>query len=205
MLCSIVWTIGTAFPVTAVYQVNVPPSAFPGAWSTPPRASTPDLLAGPDRQADRRPPPQEATILRRGGPPGHFRLPRFLRQDMCRRHQVITTGRRWSPASNEDRRRMKKMMVPSGRGQAGPAVEALAATWARTWSRSTPRGTSRGRASIPMVGLGRPGDLQDDLTVLPRPTAFFHPPGHQAGPASGGRAYGADRSYFWWEAPPAAI
>ncbi len=91
MLGSIVWTIATSFPVVAVYQVNVPSFGLP--WGLVFASKGIDPLTYSAQQIDK-------IIIQRGlkdlrfydgiTHQGMFALPRFLRQDMGRRHPVIT-------------------------------------------------------------------------------------------------------------------
>lgn len=91
MLGSIAWTIGTSFPVVSVYQVNVPSFGLP--WGLIFASKGIDPLTYSAAQIDK-------LIALRGlrklrfydgvTHQGMFALPRFLRQDLCRRHPVIT-------------------------------------------------------------------------------------------------------------------
>lgn len=91
MLGSIVWTIGSAFPVTAVYQVNVPSFGLP--WGLVFASKGIDPMTYSAAQIDKLIAIRRLRKLKFYDGVAHqgmFALPRFLRQDMCRRHPVIT-------------------------------------------------------------------------------------------------------------------
>lgn len=91
MLASIAWTIGTAFPVTSAYQLNVPSFGLP--WGLILASKGIDPLTYAPSQIDKLIAARRLKNLRFYDGVTHqgmFALPRFLRKDLCQRRQVIT-------------------------------------------------------------------------------------------------------------------
>jgi spermidine synthase len=91
MLGSIAWTIATSFPVVSICQVNVPSFGLP--WGLIFASKGIDPLTYSPSQIDKLIAGRRLRKLRFYDGVAHqgmFALPRYLRQDLCRKHQVIS-------------------------------------------------------------------------------------------------------------------